>query len=270
MNLALKMKAYLPVILAGMVCCAHPSHAQQVDPGNAPAAPSGPAGVAKRFPKGSIQSVQAADQALREVARERDAVGKRFAAEEQACYSDFFVNSCREKAQERRRVALKQLHPVEVEANAFKRRAKAQEQDRDLAERNARKNTEPQQRQQEEQSGRQAKASASQPAPVDAPGARSGQSDRVNRHNEKLKRLQTEEEAKEEKRAAKIAAYEKKVREAEARQLQVEKKKQEKERKRIATAEKQGKTSPQDSAGRPDNVDAQEATVKPDSASQQK
>src|SRR5689334_5462322 len=77
------------------------------------------AALAKVFavhPPGSIQSIDAADQALAEAGQERAAIEARFELDERACYPKFFVTLCVDDAKERRRVALAQVHAVEVEA----------------------------------------------------------------------------------------------------------------------------------------------------------
>jgi len=96
--------------------------------------PSASENLVKRYPAGSIQSIEVADQALEEVSRARAGTEALFAEDERACYSKFFATSCLQNAKERRRYALAQLRRIEVEAGGFKRHARVLARDRDLAE----------------------------------------------------------------------------------------------------------------------------------------
>jgi colicin import membrane protein len=92
------------------------------------------ADLAGRHPAGSIDSVASADAALAEVSRERALVEAEHVRSEQACTPVFFMTRCLDKAKERRRAALARLRPIEIEANAFKRRDRVVERDRLLEE----------------------------------------------------------------------------------------------------------------------------------------
>jgi colicin import membrane protein len=94
--------------------------------------------IAARYHEGSIQSVEAADQALAEVRSAREKITPQFAAEERACYDRFFTNLCLDDVEERKRSAMQQLRRVEVEANAFKRRDKVERRDDRKAQREKR------------------------------------------------------------------------------------------------------------------------------------
>lgn len=96
--------------------------------------PSASENLVKRYPAGSIQSIEMADQALEEVSRARADTEALFAEDERACYPKFFATSCLENAKERRRHVLAQLRRIEVEAGGFKRHARVLARDRDLAE----------------------------------------------------------------------------------------------------------------------------------------
>jgi len=89
----------------------------------------------KRFPAGSIQTVEQANQALDEVNRERALTQESFLDAKDECLQQFFVSSCLNKAKETQRQAKKIIRAVEVEANAFLRKDKADERDRGVAER---------------------------------------------------------------------------------------------------------------------------------------
>jgi colicin import membrane protein len=193
-----------------------------------------------RYPSGSIRSVQAADQALAEMEQARSHIETNFAEDERACFSKFFVTSCMDVAKEARRQALAQIRQVEVEANAFKRRARAEERDRALAEKAAVKpapkvrpikEPKPSSTVQPETARNSARYSGSGKEPVPAPQGKADP-DREARHKAKLEALRAEEAADAQKRAEKVAAYERKVREAEERQREIAARKAEKERKR--------------------------------------
>ncbi len=91
--------------------------------------------ILERYPSGSIQTVERANQAIDDVQRERDLLQESFLDKKDDCLQRFFVSSCLNKAKEAKRQAKKQLRTVEVEANAFLRKDKADERDRGVAER---------------------------------------------------------------------------------------------------------------------------------------
>jgi len=192
------------------------------------------ASVSKRFPPGSIRSVEEADIALADASAERADIEARYLTDEQACHPKFFATSCIEQAKERRRAALSAVRPVEIEANAFKRQARVTERDKALAERLEKDEKERQERQ--EKDGRQPAAEPG--SKTDLPASPPGKvqttifDDRIEKHEAKMKRLQEEEAANAAKRAENIAAYERKQQEALERQQKVAERKAEKERKR--------------------------------------
>lgn len=108
------------VLLAGMAACAQTN-------GSLSPTPSGTAAesISARYPEGSFQSTESADQALAAVREEREKTRAQFQREKQACYERFFTNLCLDDIDERERIATEELRRVEVEANAFKRRARA-------------------------------------------------------------------------------------------------------------------------------------------------
>lgn len=89
----------------------------------------------ERYPSGSIQTVERAIQALEDVKYEREFAQSSFLETKDDCLQRFFVSSCLNKAKETKRQLKKQLRVVEVEANAFLRKDKADERDRGVAER---------------------------------------------------------------------------------------------------------------------------------------
>jgi hypothetical protein len=223
------------LIAAGLVIAiTSPASAQNpaVDVDVSAASPS--LRVVQRYPAGSIQSVDAADHALAAVLKERSAIEAQFVARERACYPKFFTTSCLNAAQEQRRSALAEIRVVEVEANAFKRRAKVAQRDKDLEDKRVEVEAEATKRAQQRQDKEIAAAEKMEDGTQKAKKPPAPHPDRMAQHQEKLKRMQAEEAANAQKRANNVAAYEKKVRNAEARQREVAAKKEEKERKRMA------------------------------------
>lgn len=189
--------------------------------------------VTDRFPAGSIRSVAAADTALSEAAAERAEVEARYLADEQACHPNFFTTSCIQKAKERRRIALSALRPVELEASAFKRKLRVTERDQALAE-----------RLEKDEKQRQERASQMPVVEPDvAAGTPEAASPKVHttlfpnpekQPASKASRQKTGDGISAEARAANIASYEKKTRDALERQQKVTQRKDEKEQKRKA------------------------------------
>lgn len=191
-----------------------------------------PADFANRYAAGSIRSSEMADRALEEAKEERQAIEARFTAEQNACYSKFFVTSCVDDAKERRRAALALVRPIEIEANTFKRRAHVIVRDSELARKQEEKQADAERRaaaQQQEQAEptdsalgaaeMQHRSSADGAQPSDAV------SKRVARHEAKMARREAKKAADEKKRAENVAAYERKVRAAEQRQREIAEKK---------------------------------------------
>lgn len=105
-------------------------------------------GMVERYPSGSILSLEAADTALTEMDKERKRVDAQYAQEQKDCYQKFFTTRCLDKAKEEHRAAIAQLRSIEVEANAFKRKARVAERDRVLEERRKQDETDTKQRSQ--------------------------------------------------------------------------------------------------------------------------
>ena len=195
--------------------------------------------LAARFPAAAINSEEVANQALAEAATERTAIAAQFADDERACYSKFFGTSCLENAKSRRRLALRLVHRVEVDANTFKRRQRVVERDNQLEQRRA---------------GEALKASSATPTPdaalsptdaavqnstspaADARGSKMRNNDKRPSGAPRLrpKVAKTEPPGDAQKRAENVAAYNRKVAESEARQREVAEKKTQKERERAA------------------------------------
>jgi len=94
--------------------------------------------LTKRYPPGSIASVDSAREALADVVVARREVEQVFSVERTRCFDQFFTSSCLSDAKDVRRTVLSNIRKVEVEANAFLRKDKAAERDRVIAERQGR------------------------------------------------------------------------------------------------------------------------------------
>lgn len=200
--------------------------------------------VVARYPKGSIDSVESADAALADVRREREDVEARARDTEYACYSKFFSSPCVAKVKEQRRVDLERLKPIEVEANAFKRRDVVEKRDRVLEEQRAREAREAPERAERERVNTEkaekkaADVAARQAAPENPPKGRKPAAprseadaprtdgrDRIAEHEARMEKARAEAEAKAAERERNIAAYQRKQEEALERQRKVEEKK---------------------------------------------
>ena len=98
-------------------------------------ASSGP--LATQFPAASIDSVPRADAALAATSSARSRVESEFKAAARACGSDFLVNACLDRARDVQRARLADIDAVELEANRYKRRERADRLDADRAKREA-------------------------------------------------------------------------------------------------------------------------------------
>lgn len=203
------------------------------------AADSVSAGMTERYPAGSIRSVEIADQALADVQQGRSRAEEKFAEDERRCFPKFFVTSCMDAAKEELRRALAQIQEVEVEANAFKRRAKVEERDKALAEKISKPApiiAPPKESKESNAAAEKSEAISAKPADRSDEPKRTGQAagtmDRAAQHNEKMEQLKEKEAAEAQKRAENVAAFEEKARKAEERQRKVAARKAEKDRKR--------------------------------------
>jgi|GEM_PF-1593551 hypothetical protein len=200
-----------------------------------------PDGLVAKYPSGTIQTQETADQALREVDQQRAAVEQKFATVQHDCYSKFFATKCLDAAKEERRVSLAQIRKVEVEANSYTRANRVVERDRNLAEKRARDAANPP----KPLSDTTAKQPSAQAAPHDPnEGPR-----RIADHDAKVKAQQQDEAGKADERAAKAEAYKKKVADAEQRQRDVAQKKAEKQAEAEKKAAKAAKAE-QDAAAK--------------------
>lgn len=191
---------------------------------------------------GNIQSVDEADRILDETAQQRAALEERYTREEYACMDKFFANACVEKVREHRRIDLNAVRDREVEANAYKRRAKVTERDAALADKATKESQDLPQRQEKQKDTEARKTEATQKKAADAGQQAQRQQaapplSRAAEHEAKERARTANAAAEAQKRAENVAAYEAKVREAEEHRKAVEARKAEKAKKR---AEKEG------------------------------
>ena len=223
----------------------------------APAA-AGPEELVRKYPPGSILSVEQADRAIVEVQAERKELEAAYADAQYACYSKFFSSPCVDKAKEDRRLALNLLGPIEVEAKAYKRRDTVVQRDKLLDAQRAKEASEAPARAEQEKINEQkaaqkaADVAARQAAPEKAPGGRKAATpradappkaegrDRIAEHQARLEKDRAQEAADADKRAKNIADYERKQQESLERQRRVVEKKAEADKKAQERAAKAG------------------------------
>jgi colicin import membrane protein len=221
-------------------------------------AAAGPQDLARKYPAGSIASVEQADRAIVEVQEERKEVEAHYADAEYACYSKFFSSPCVDKAREARRVALSQIGPIEVEAKAYKRRDTVARRDKLLDDQRAKEANEAPARAEQAKINEQkaakkaADVAARQAAPEKAPGGRKPATprgdtppktdgrDRIAEHEAKMEKAREQDAADAEKRAKNIADFERKQQESLERQRRVVEKQAEADKKARDRAEKAG------------------------------
>ncbi len=205
--------------------------------------------VVQRYPADSIQSTEAANEALKDVSAARARLDARLAAEEQVCYPKFFTTSCLNKAAERKRLDLLSVRAIEIEANAYIRHARVEKRDRKL----------------EEAARERAAKNAANPilvAPkpvtgdVPAPAETDGAADEKRKaraeayvkknedHAKRQQELQQKEQSGAAERAANVEKYEEKQKEAEKRQKEIAARKAEKDRLKAGKAAKQNAVEP--------------------------
>lgn len=187
--------------------------------------------LSARYPPGSIATGEMAEVALEQVARENTRIEREYAQAEQACKERFFVSACWDKAKERRRAALESIRSVQIEAETVIRRMRVADRDRALSDKRQEKAAEAIKLEQDalkkaqEIAQKQTRnAEKDLHVPDDRP--------RIVDHQARQTRTQREVAADAQKRAANVAAYDKKIREAQAHQRDIAAKKIEKDRNR--------------------------------------
>ena len=191
------------VLLAGLAGC-----------GSAPVVPKDP-------PIPPVTSTAQADQQLAAVARERAAIEARFTERERVCYAKFFVNRCLDEARERHRTALAAQRAIEIQAERFKRQARVDERDRQMAI--------AEKRYQEEEARMAAEPPRPTPEVKPEPPARAPTAPaRIAERNARLKAAEQQDAKDAGKRAQNVRDYEARKAESEERQRVVAKRKADK------------------------------------------
>ncbi len=198
------------------------------------------------FPAGSIQSLEQANTALTQAAQTRDQILARHAEAERVCYTRFVVTPCLDEAREVRRQGLAAIRLIEVEAARFKRQTSLQEQNKSLEERRRAAELEAPERllraqefekaqiQKEKSQAEKEKLQADK-VPIDEIAI---EKQREAEHEAKLEKQRLKDEADAGKRARNIADYEKKQQAAKLRLADYEAKKKEREARNAAKAAK--------------------------------
>lgn len=203
--------------------------------------------AAPASPTTGFTSVDQADDALRDIKRQRADTEVQYTQDKAACTPAFFMTRCLDAARERRRAALARLRPLEIEANTFKRRERVVERDKVLEEKRLKAEQEAQLPPREVKIRAPANAAASVPdpnttAPVGAPAAPAAVTTpstpptpvapHAPRTPHQAKPLTPRIDARTE--AANAAAFDRKAQESVRRQKEIAEKKAENERDRAA------------------------------------
>ncbi|RXZ38383.1 hypothetical protein D9O50_02265 [Oxalobacteraceae bacterium CAVE-383] len=229
----------MPALLLGL---ALPGWGQDA-PTPAPAPASAPSSVpavtgealAARYPAGSIASVATANAALDDTGRERARIDVELIRQQRVCYQKFFVSSCLGKVAEAHRLEAKKLKNIEVEANTYLRQARADERDAALAEQQAKDLADAPRRAEEQrknalENARKVDESARRSADADARAqeATPTPDQRIAEHEKKMQQVRAQQAADAKAHDANVAAYNKKVKDAQERQKEVADKKAQK------------------------------------------
>ncbi|NMM28806.1 MAG: hypothetical protein HHJ12_16325 [Glaciimonas sp.] len=195
--------------------------------------------LSTQYPPGSIATVEAAESAQQQAASENARIELQYDRDEQACNGMFFVSTCRDKAKERRHAALEPVRLVKNEAEMVIRRMRVADRDQALADKRREKALEALQIEQDAQQKAQEIAQKKM---------RNIEKKRENVQNEQLHAQNVEQRAADhqarqqrmpaavaadaQKRADNVAAYDRKIREAQAHQRDIAAQKAEKDRNR--------------------------------------
>ena len=187
----------------------------------------------------SIATIEAAQAAQQHAASENARIERQYAEDEQACSTLFFVNACRGRTKERRRVALEPVHRMQIEADTQMRRIQAAERDQGLADKRRKQALEATKKEQETQQKSQGKtlkqtriAEKNRQQLQNEPLRIQQGAHRATSQQARQQHLQVESAAEAQKRAGNVAAYERKIKAAEAHQRDLAAKKAEKNRHR--------------------------------------
>lgn len=151
---------------------------------------------------------------------ERARAEARFAAGEQVCYTKFFTNNCLDKVREEHRVALANVRAIEIEAEHFQRKTRADERDAALVESNQKFAEE----QEKLRLNPPPPPKTEQPAPPPRPASKV---DRNAEHAARIKKIEAQEQAGAAQREANVKAFEARKAASEQRLKDVERKKAE-------------------------------------------
>ncbi len=94
-------------------------------------------GLLEVYPAGSITSGAKADAALSLVDQFTASTEARYIDEQRVCYTKFFVTRCLDRAKADHHVTASAINKIGIEANRFKRQARADDSERVLTERKA-------------------------------------------------------------------------------------------------------------------------------------
>lgn len=188
-----------------------------------------PSGLQLVYPAGSIATAQRADEALRDASASRLVIEQQYRSEQIACFKKFFISDCTDAAKERHRVARAETRAVEVEADFVKRRDRAEQRDKSIAERAAADAAAaPQRLKETEVREKTATDKAGQRADNAAKAAQAQQKEagvdpqaRQRAFDAKTVQQQTRNAADQARRTANAAAFEKKKTDALARQKEI-------------------------------------------------
>jgi colicin import membrane protein len=174
-------------------------------------------------PPAAVAPTTTASDAVRKlelVKVERARAEAKFAAGERVCYTKFFTNNCLDDVREEHRIALANVRAIEIEAEHFQRKQRADDRDAALVKADAQFEAE----QARLRDNPPPPARPEQPAP---PPRASAPVDRNAEHAARLKRIEAEEAAGAAKREANVKAFEARRAESAQRLKDVEAKKAE-------------------------------------------
>jgi colicin import membrane protein len=183
-------------------------------------------------PPSAVAPTLTSEDAVRKlnlVKEERARAEIRFAAGEKVCYNKFFTNDCLDKVREEHRIALSNVRAIEIEAEHFQRKKKADDRDVAMASAQAKFDAE----EERMRNTPPPPPRAEQPARPPRPPAKV---DRAAEHAARLQRIEAEDAAGAAKRDANVKAFEARRAESEKRLKDVETKKAETAKRAAAQA----------------------------------
>jgi membrane protein involved in colicin uptake len=189
----------------------------------------------ERYPAGGIDSVETANAALADTGRERARIDVELIRQQRVCYAKFFVSSCLNKVAAAHRAESKKLKNIEIEANTYLRQVRADDRDAALAEQRAKEIADAPRRAEEQRKNalenkRKVEESASRSAEAEARAqeATPTPNQRIADHEQKMQQVRAKQEADARMHDANVAAYNKKMKDAQERQKEVADKKAQK------------------------------------------